>query len=365
MFLPLCAFATDEVGAPAKVWTDPVIYTFDQPVTWYFDMSGTGFVDGQDMYLWAWSPSEPDAGHFDKSSDFAKLEYVGNMVWKKTLTPISYFNVSVADIMGSAGFWMRLKGLGNTVQSAVIQVPWSVTDINTFKDSGKAVQIFPEKFYLNEPLSILVNIDKVWTGAVQGGLVGSESIYMHSGLNNFAAGAIVEANMGVPELVQKTKLKDIGNHIYKIDLTPSVYYGVPDDYVMENIEFLFPSKDWVKVGTDAGGKNFVVLAPGVPIPPDPELYIFPKKFSQLDIVTIIRKFNEKFSTGLTFTITAGSKTITGDFTGTKDERRTYINLLNELGTQPALDKIKLVIKHKNGAEILNTDIPLVPLSELE
>lgn len=363
ILIPRNGFATEDVGTPAKVWTYPVIYALDQEVTWYFDMTGTGFTEKQDLYLWAWSPSEPDAGNFDNSSDFAKLEYVSGMTWKKTLTPTKYFNKTVADIEASAGFWMRLKGKGNEKQSDVIQAPWSVGDIKTFKESGEAVQIFPQKFYLDEPLSILVDAEKLWVGGTQSGLAGEE-IFLHSGLNNFAAGAIVEANMGNPDLVKKTRLTPIGNNIYKIDFIPREYYGVGEDFVMENIEFLFPTKDWAKVGTNEGGKNFVILAPGVPIPLDPIFSFFPQKFSQFDILTLIRKNNEKNSQGLIYTITAGTKTITGEFTGNKDEMRAYINLFQSLSTEPSIDKINLLVKDKNGAEIIKTDIPLVPLSDL-
>ena len=363
ILIPKNSFATDEVGAPAKVWTYPVIYALDQEVTWYFDMTGTGFTEKQDLYLWAWSPSEPDAGNFDNSSDFAKLEYVSGMLWKKTLTPTKYFGKTVADIEASSGFWMRLKGKGNEKQSAVVQAPWSVGDIKTFKESGEAVQIFPEKFYIDEPLSILVNAEKLWVGGQQTGL-GGEEIFFHSGLNNFAAGAIVEANMGNPDLVKKTKLTPIGNNIYKIDFIPRDYYGVGEDFVMENIEFLFPTKDWAKVGSNEGGKNFVMLAPGVPIPLDPIFSFFPQKFSQYDILTLIRKNNEKNSQGLIYTITAGSKTLTGEFVGNKDEMKAYINLFQSLSNEPSIDKINLLVKDKNGAEILKTDIPLVPLSDL-
>ncbi|QIK59399.1 hypothetical protein G7050_05935 [Dysgonomonas sp. HDW5A] len=363
ILIPRNSFATEDVGAPAKVWTYPVVYALDQEVTWYFDMTGTGFTEKQDLFLWAWSPSEPDAGNFDNSSDFAKLEYVSGMTWKKTLTPTKYFNKTVADIEASSGFWMRLKSKGNEKQSDVVQAPWSVGDIKTFKESGEAVQIFPQKFYLDEPLSILVNAEKLWVGGTQSGLAGEE-IFFHSGLNNFVAGAIVEANMGNPDLVKKTKLTPIGNNIYKIDFIPREYYGVGEDFIMENIEFLFPTKDWAKVGTNEGGKNFVILAPGVPIPLDPIFSFFPQKFSQYDILTLIRKNNEKSSQGLVYTITAGTKTITGEFTGNKDEMRAYINLFQSLSTEPSIDKISLLVKDKNGAEIIKTDIPLVPLSDL-
>lgn len=353
-----------EVGAPSKIWTYPAITALDEEVTWYFDLTGTGFAEGADLYLWAWSPSEPDAGHWNNSSDFAKLEYVGNMVWKKTLTPTAYFNKSVTDIKGSAGFWMRLKDKTGTIQSAVINVPGSWSDLDAFIAGTKGVQIYPAKFYLDEPLSILVNAKLVWTGAVQGGLVGSTELHLHSGLNTWSD-SLRQYKAWIPEIVESTKFKYLGNDIYKFDMIPSKYYNTGDGFVMENISFVIPNQDWSKVGQDQGPKDFIFMAPGVPIPPDPEIYLFPKKFSQKDIFTIVRLNNEKNVAKLTYTITAGSKTLTGDFTGTKSDLRAYINLTKELTGVSSLDKIHILVTDNNGRKILDTDVSLVQLSELE
>lgn len=363
VLLPARSFATDELGIPARIWTYPVIYAMDQEVTWYFDMTDSGFSEGEDLYLWVWSPTEPDAGNFDNSSEFAKLEYVGDMVWKKTLVPTQYFGVGVEEIENSAGFWMRLKRKGNEVQSGVFSMTWSVGEVRSFLESGEPVKIFPEKFYLDEPLSLLVNAEKIWVGGEQGGLVGEE-IHLHSGLNNFQEGAIVEYQAWIPEVSEKTRLTPMGNNLYKIDFIPREYYGVGEDFVMENIEFLFPAKDWAKVGTDEGGKNFTILAPGVPIPPDPVFYFFPQRFSQLDVLTLVRLNNEKNSQ-LSYTITGGGKTTTGEFTGSLSNLRAYINLFEIFANDASVDKINLLITNQNGGEIVKTDIPLVPLSDLQ
>lgn len=363
ILLPAKSYATDELGIPARTWTYPVIYALDQEVTWYFDMTDAGFSEGEDLYLWVWSPTEPDAGNFDNSSEFAKLEYAGDMVWKKTLVPTQYFGVGVEDIEKSAGFWMRLKRKGNEVQSGVFSMTWSVGEISSFLESGESVKIFPEKFYLDEPLSLLVNAEKLWVNGEQSGLAGEE-IHLHSGLNNFQEGAMVEYQAWIPEVSEKTRLTPIGNNLYKIDFTPREYYGVGEDFVMENIEFLFPSKDWAKVGNDEGGKNFVILAPDVPIPPDPVFYFFPQRFSQLDVLTLVRLNNERNSR-LNYTITGGGKTITGEFTGALANLRAYINLFEVFANDASVDKINLVVTNQQGSEIVKTDIPLVPLSDLQ
>lgn len=361
--LPSKLFATEELGGPAEVWTEPYIYALDEEVEWYFDMTGSGFEEGKDLYLWAWSPSEPDAGNFDESSDFAKLEYVGDMVWKMVITPSSYFGMSVEDMENSAGFWMRLKYKDNSYQSDVINMKWTVAELNSFKESGKAAQIFPERFYLDEPLTILVNAKFLWVNGEQGGMPADAEIFMHSGLNNFADGTIVEANMGDEELKKKTKLKYIGDGIYKMDLVPREYYSAGEDFVMENIECLFPSLNWAQVGADENG-NFVFYAPEAIIPPDPVFSYFPQKFSQYDILTLTRKHNESSVEQLTYFIKAGDRVIEGEFEGPKAEMRGHINLLKETAGLAPLGRINLVVKDQNDRKVVDMDIPLVDPKDL-
>ena len=74
----------------------------------YYDLTDVGFQEGVDLYLWAWQPTEPDAGHGGNSSDFAKLEYVGNNIYKKTMVPTQYFNSDVSKFEDDA--W---PGFGN------------------------------------------------------------------------------------------------------------------------------------------------------------------------------------------------------------------------------------------------------------
>ena len=68
MMLPGTASAEYVSNTLPQFWTVPAIYAFDEEVTWYFDVSGLGFEEGLDLYLWAWEPSEPDAGNRDNTS---------------------------------------------------------------------------------------------------------------------------------------------------------------------------------------------------------------------------------------------------------------------------------------------------------
>ena len=107
---PLVLFA-DGVELPnaPKCWTVPAVFTADEEVTFYYDMTDVGFQEGVDLYLWAWQPTEPDAGHGGNSSDFAKLEYLGNNIYKKTMVPTEYFHCDVAKFEDAnwPGFWQR------------------------------------------------------------------------------------------------------------------------------------------------------------------------------------------------------------------------------------------------------------------
>jgi lysophospholipase L1-like esterase len=104
--------------APISVTNNPVgNFALDQPVTWTFDLTGSGFTAGMDLYMWAWSPSNPDAPNYSNSSAFTKLTYVSGMTWTKTITPTIYFGKTVAEIQAASGFWMKLKDLTGKIET--------------------------------------------------------------------------------------------------------------------------------------------------------------------------------------------------------------------------------------------------------
>lgn len=347
ILLPISSFSQEEAGDITKIWTHPVVYNYDEEVSWYFDLSGTTFTEDEDIYIWIWSPSEPDAGNWENSSDFAKLTPVGNMVWRFDLTPTEYFNVSIEDIKASAGFWLRLKNKDGSKQSGVGSIP--ITDFAGFASSGDVFKFYPTKFYLDKPLSILFNSTLV------DGFEGATSIHMHAGLNDWDPDAMQEYQAWLPEIVEKTKLVDMGDGLYRMDLIPEEYFTVPEGYVMNNMVFLFVKNEWEQTTPD-----FVMTAPDVPIPAKPVLYFFPQKISKKDILVLIRKNNETRISSLSYSITAGEKTLTGDFSGPKDEMKAFINLLDELNGM-SVNKINVVITDNTGRVITDTEIPLVQL----
>jgi hypothetical protein len=350
---------TQEAGDIVKIWSYPVVYNYDEQVSWYFDLAGTTFADGEDVYIWIWSPSEPDAGNWENSSEFAKLSYVGDMVWRFDVTPTLYFSRTPDQIRESAGFWLRLKDKTGSKQSGVSSVP--ITDFSAFATSGELISSYPARPAFDAPLSILFNSN------LATGFENPTSIHMHGGLNDWE---ITQGyHVWIPAAVEKTKLKDMGDGFFKMDLIPSEYFGsiiddnplIPvadEDYLMENMTFLFVKNEWA--GTIPDQKLF---AADVVIPPPPALRFFPMKVSRKDILGIIRTNNERGINKLVYTISAGTKVIEGEFSGNKAEIKGFVSLVTELEGLTGLDKINVVIKDNNDRVLTDTDIPLVDLNQ--
>lgn len=345
LLFPLGLSAQQEIGDPGKTWSYPVIYKYDEQVTWYFDLSTTSFSEGQNLYLWIWSPSEPDAGNWGNSSEFAKLKYEGNMVWSFTLTPTVYFNKTAAEIAASAGFWFRLKDKTGSQQSGVAQI--SYTDFSTFATSGEMVKSYPSAPLIDKGVSILFNAN------LATGFENAESVHFHSGLNNWDIKQEYQA--WLPEFVNKTKLKNLGSGIYKMDLIPKDYYSTPDGYVMQNIVFLFVKNDWAATTPDQ-----IIYAGDVVPPPDPEFRFFPLQVSKKDFLGLIRTNNEVGINKLIYTVTAGSYQFSGEFSGNTAEIKGFINLVSELRDKD-VNVIHVLVKDNKGKTISDTDITLKTL----
>lgn len=340
--------AQEAAGAVGAMSSFPVVYKYDEKVTWYFDMSGSTFAENEDLYIWIWSPSEPDAGNWENSSDFAKLKYEGNKVWSFTLTPTVYFSKTPDEIAASAGFWFRLKNKNGSKQSDVANMTY--TDFSSFYTANELIRAYPTKPTIDKGLSILFNANLI------PGFAGATSVHMHSGLNDWAI--LQEYQVWVPEVVEKTKLKDLGNGFYKMDLIPKTYFNAPDGFVMEKMNFLFVKDEWAATTPDQ------VLFAGEYIPPPPPVFgFFPLQISQKDFLGMSRKNNEPGVNKLIYTINAGSKIISGEFAGGTAEIKGFVNLVSELNGIPGLTEIHVLVKDNKDKTISDTTIPLKTLDK--
>lgn len=345
-FAPASGNAQEAAGAVADMWSYPVVYKYDEEVTWYFDLSGTTWNQGDDVYLWIWSPSEPDAGNWEDSSDFAKLTWEHDFVWSFTLTPTTYFSMTPDAIAASAGFWFRLKDDGGTKQSDVANMAY--TSFTSFYTANELIRPYPEHPTIDAGLSILFNANLV------PGFENATSVHMHSGMNNWAV--LQEYQAWLPEIVAKTALKNLGNGFWKMDLIPSEYYpNIPDGFVMENITFLFVKDDWAGTTPDQ-----IIYADEVTPPPPPVFKFFPQQLSKRDLLGIIRTNNEPGINALNYTITAGSVELTGSFSGGVAEIKGFVNLASAL-QNVNVTQIHVLVKDNSNRTITDTDIPLKAL----
>lgn len=401
VLLPVQSLADDPVTrkAPSRMWTVPTVYEVNQPVTFYFDMTDTGFKEGVDLYLWCWNPTEPDAGNWENSSDFAKLTYEGDNVYSMTMTPTKYFSSGAAadkteqDIYNTCqtddwpGFWARLKTKDGSEQSDVFQAPDSRQTWKAFKESGNGVQFFSaqfqgstlnltDKFTLDKPLTIVFNPDVFTVGgktmnefAKQDGFGGFK---LHSGLNDWTY--LQGVKVWIPDCMAKTDIKKQTNGMYTISMkTVWDYYSyqyaddgsrqdnnLATDEQIDNMAWLVVgilNNDWGGTCPDQSTK-----AGTAEVYPDPVFSMFPTKVSAMDILTLIRQYNGKRDGVLTWTLEAGGKKFSGTMDGTRDKRQASVNLIRELAGTNA-STMRLTITNEAGSTLLTTDIPLVTPDE--
>lgn len=398
IFMPQQLFAeTIDHGGPVRMWTVPTVFSVDEPVTFYFDMTDAGFKEGTDLYLWCWNPTEPDAGNWENSSDFAKLSYAGDNVYSITMTPTEYFSngtgktaqeiYEICQTDDWPGFWCRLKTKDGSEESDVFQAPDSRAVWKEFASSGEACQFYAtsftgntlsltNKFTLNRPLTIVFNPDVFTVGgktmtefAAQSGFGGFK---LHSGLNDWTFQQGVK--VWIDGCMSKTDIHKLTNGYYAISMTsPYDYYstnyaddgslaetGLSTDEQIDNLAWLVVgilNGDWGGTCADQSTK-----AGTAEVYPDPQFSIFPTKVSKEDIITFTRQYNGKRDGELTYTITVGGKTVTGKMDGTRDKRRASVNLQKELQGVDA-SSMTLTVTNETGTVLVTTDIPLVEIDE--
>ncbi len=382
------AKASTKVGTPV-CWTVPAIYTPDQEVTFYYDVTDVGFPEGVDLYLWAWQPTEPDAGNGNNSSDFAKLTYLGDNIYCKTMVPTEYFHSEVTTMNGDnfPGFWQQLKTKQDDLWSTEFAAPdsrteWAEimkkTNQGVFVYSGRKSTGFTEKWTINQPLTLIFNPGVFQVNGISmsefENTTGFHGFNFHSGIDDWTY--LQGVKVWIPDCMAKTRLTKLSNGYWSISMSsPYDYYsynyaddgsrvstGLESDYEPTNIAWLLVgivNGDWGGTCPDQSTQA------GQAVPyPDPVFSYFPSRLSSLDILTLTRQYNGKLDGELAYTITVGGKTITGVMDGKRDKRQTSINLLDELKGIKALE-MNLSIRNASGKEVVNTMIPLVPLSEVE
>lgn len=354
LMLPFIALCQNTIK---EIWTQPAIFKADEPVTLFFDLKGTQ-LEGEtaDVYLWSWFPSEPDAGNWQNSSDFAKLTHVEADVWKITMTPTNYYHVAADQIVALYGLLKNKDG--SKVTDAFAPDKGNAINLYNFTDikTTKISDFYPKTIKGDRPFSIIINANKTWsdcaTNATQGALATASEVHIHSGLNDWKV--IVENN---PANLAKTKLTHLGDGIYRMDMIPWEYYG--QQIAITKVNAVFANDNWSKLGFSTNCADFLFNSTGIEIVV-PSYNIFPQKITKKDILTLIAVNGDLDASDLNYEVTMGTQKATGKFEGVKPNYRAYIDLVTPLKGQ-SVNKIHVTIKTNTGNNLLDTDVALTPI----
>lgn len=351
----LCLFtlslkAQQTISDPDKIWTVPSVYAMDEEVKWLFDFASASQVkDAEPLFLWIWSPSNPTGAP-------VPLTYEGDRVWSIKLTPTVFFGMTVQELFAKKeDFYFLIRDENATKLTGTLSIP-KKDYIAEFVQSGKIMDYAPANFQIGSTLTILFNAN-----LAEGFNPVPSSVHLHGALNDWDAKQEFQA--WLPDIREKTKFKYMGNGIYKKDLNLQTYFGVSEEYELENLVFLAVKYNGNDASPDWAGasQDFKIIAPGRPIPPPANLYFFPLKVSINDILIITRDNNDR-GQRLSYVITGGAKTITGDLDGSMTKQQTFIYIAKEFKDSGA-DKLHINIKDQRGSIIYDADMPLVQVDK--
>lgn len=355
---------TSALSVAQNITTSPVVYMPDDQVTWYIDLSEQMTKEGEPMYMWTWAPSNPEdvvfGGSWDEPSDECKLNYEGNGIYSWTLVPTTYYGKDYDWFMDPANddiFWFNIRNEAKEAITGSLHAPRPFHDeYLSFINSESDIKVFPAQFTARDRISVMVNTNMLTVGGVQGAWSNENEIHMHGGANEWD-GHNVDYNAGVAELIEKTMFKNLGNGIFRLDMTPANYFGISDDeladgYQMNNFTFVLATKDWA-----ANVGNFKFNAAGIEPDPDPEFSYFPQRLSKYDFLTLTRTFDDN-AANLSYSVKGGKTELKGDFDGSRSKRVATVDLLTGFDQESDLTSVHVTIL-RGDAVVLELDLPLV------
>ncbi|MEI7502375.1 MAG: T9SS type A sorting domain-containing protein [Paludibacter sp.] len=124
----------------------------DQPITWSFDLDGTIFDKSQELFIWAWDPTNPETlsgrtGTYNSPSadNVTKLTWVSGMRWSITLTPTTFYGKTALQLQTSnpAGFYMLIRNKNGLIKSQAFAVPTNITVTGVSQAASAQFNAFP------------------------------------------------------------------------------------------------------------------------------------------------------------------------------------------------------------------------------
>ena len=352
-------------NAIQEIWTQPAAFKADEMISVFFDVTGTpldGISESEGVRVWTWFPNNPDE-NWANPSEKTKLKHVNGNIWRWDLNPAALYNLPANQITGIYGQLQNYAGTKITDAFAPDKGnAITVYSLSTILADDAIIEYYPKQFTQDRPLSILINANNTWSDCestpAKGKLASAPDVRMHGGVNGWEIQV-----MNNTENLAKTALTHLGNGIYRKDIVLNDYFGLAANYTVTGINMVFADKTWAYQGKGLNCADFYIQAPEKVVETVPTLIFFPQKVSKKDLLCILRQNNESSVTGLTYTLTAGTLTHSGDFEGTTKEMIAYINLVDLLKDSNDVEKIHVTIKSKTGKIISETDIPLVQIND--
>lgn len=357
-FLSPSVFAGSD-PAPAECWAFPAIFEMDEEVTFYFDLSPSVFTEDDEVFWWVWQPGEPDAGNGANSSDFARCEYVGNLIWKITFVPTEYFHMTKEEILAYSEktFWFQLKNRDGSKFTDTAKITYPEATPGSVLD-GDMWAVDLTDFTILKPTTIYFNSN------VASGFTPGEDVYLNSYINNAEGGDDYDFSYATAG-AEKTKMEYLGDGIYRKKINPIQYFFVPGDdpdISLIDVDYELTYIKGSATNGSATSEEFNFAAASLD-PGTPAVYLFPSSPMFDDIFVINRVNPTKGEEPITYTITSsGFPTITGTLTnypntGADKNRSVYLYLPDHWETAPT-GEIRIRLSASNNTRFFDQRIRL-------
>lgn len=148
----IAALVATFVTQAQTVRVTPATFTAEDRITITFDVNGFAPLEGQDLYLWAWSNvgDAPNNGSWTSSSEAQKMTRVENNVWTISFIPADFYN-KPAGQMTFIGFLAKAKdGSGSPER----KTGDNIFNLDPIAFNDTKVRRFPFKFTQNDVLSV-------------------------------------------------------------------------------------------------------------------------------------------------------------------------------------------------------------------
>lgn len=305
MLLSALAFGTN-VGTVNAVWSNPAAFKPDQTVTFYFDLTGTGLVDMNNLHLYSWTPAEIEPWASPSVKTLLTKDATNPALYSLTCIPTDLWGVSVS------AFGLKIEGLIKTEDGTLQTEDFKEANGNEFKLfdyaslNASIAQVWPVGFTYDKPISVIVNLATAWSanGSSQGQLIG-ENVFIWLGINSWNPSSNYNA---LGNINAKCVMVSGEANLAEYDFLPVNTFPAPPVTIKE-LDFIFNNGTWDKTARDVGGADFKVK-PVFPGAGSDAFKPFPGKVTQDDLMNIIYKpAIDTLGTGLGQGVLTGSEKI--------------------------------------------------------